>query len=456
MNVRYYFFVFILLSGLLSTLGFGQASTPAETDPLALNPATGCMEGIFSGDQPESDRRVPASAIIESLRSNPCLRLDYAIIQGDLDLRTLPINGVSASGNDLVGIKGAFVITHSIFEGDLLAGRTQNSPQVAFEGPAVFGDTRFSGIDLTGVQFNLDTHFENTTFTESARLDQVKFLQSASFNGATFENPVFMNRISVGNTLDFTQASFGSLVRGFGLKGHTVILTQANFATTTDFSSWNLINLEAFQTVFEKDGNFKNAIWNGSINFEQVTVNGNADFSDSVFGGQQVVFKGANFSKNAAFTRSKFFVQADFSNAHFQLNTILNSAEFYQQALFNRAKFDVFLRLVGTTFYQLADFSNASFAEIEMVDATFFTIPPNWQNVSIIGPIKMDGMKSYSIWQTENDDLNNSLKQESYYVFADPSQPTTDPTLQKLEMIQFTLFGILAGVALVLGIQLLK
>jgi len=445
-----------MLLSLASPVGFGQASTPAETDPLTLNPATGCMEGIFVSDQPEADRRVSSSAIIESLRSNPCLRLDHVIIQNDLDLRTLPVNGVSADGNDLIGIKGAFVITNSEFEGDLLAGQTQGGPQVAFEGPAVFSNTAFAGLDLTGVQFNLDTHFEDTIFTESARLDRINFLQNASFNGAHFQNPLFMNRISVGKTLDFTQATFDSLVRGFGLKGHTVNLTQASFSTTTDYSSWNLVNLEAFQTIFENGGDFKNGTWNGTINFEQAEFIGNANFSNSVFGGQQVVFKGAEFSKNADFTRSKFFVQADFSNTKFSLNTIFNSVEFYQQALFNRAKFEFLLRLIGTSFYQLADFSNVHFAELEMPDATFFTIPPNWQGVTIDGALNITGMKSYSVWQTDHEALNTALKEESYYVFAAPSQSTADPTLQKLEMIQFTLFGILAGVALVLGIQLLK
>ena len=403
----------VLFIGFVPAWGWAQATAPAATDPLDLNPATNCMEVQFEEQQPAETRTVSADAIVESLRGGHCLRLLHAVIQGDLDLRTLPVNGVNASGGNLITLE-AFVVIQSVFEGSLTAAATPDS-QVYFSGPVVFDGTRFSNLDLTEARFAQDVSFKDAVFGSSAKIDRVRVGGSASFVDARFEKPVFFSRVQVENTLDFSGASFSSLVRAFGLKAKHVDLEGSHFSTTTDLSSWQLETLNAQKAQFDKV-EFKNGQWRNSVNFDQAQFAGNADFSAVRFGNNYTTFQQAGFKKNATFAKARFLGPTTFDRVKFELSAIFHQAIFFGPVLFNKTTFQFLARLSEVRFLGWVDFGQAEFEEIDLKNSTFLAPAPNWEGASVNGPVTVDGLSSHTRWPQSPKTLQAALAKTDYFL----------------------------------------
>jgi|GEM_PF-5650317 len=410
---------------LLFSLGvpaWAQATTPAQTDPLTLNPASQCMEGRFSPDQPQEERQIPASAVIEALRGGHCLRLDYAVVQGNLDLSTLSVNGVDQGGEDLVHVVGAFVVTHSQIEGKLNAAKTRGGPRLRFEGPVVFDDSQLAGgADLSGAQFADEAHFDGTTFAQSVKFDRASFEKSVSFVKAQFPKPVLFTTLTVSDTLDFGGATFSSLVRAFGVRASRVVLNKTQFRSTTDLSSWVVNTLDAARVSFDNKVDFKGGVWGGTVDFTQARFGGNVDFSGGLFNAS-TSFAKASFEKNGTFTKTRFWGELDFSATVFQFSAMFNQAKFFDVVSFRDAHLDFLVRFIDAQFYAWVDFGASQFKQIEMQRALFLSaVAPNWRGATVEGPINASGLNSSARWRVEQGALKDALERSDYVV--GPQQP---------------------------------
>lgn len=398
----------------VGVLGVAQATAPVGTDPLLLNPATGCMEAQFSPEQSQSEREVSAAAILESLRGGSCLRLNHALIQGELDFRTLPVSSVDAYGEDLVVIKGPLVIRNSQLPDGLQAARVPGGPRVRFVGFVIFAGSTLGNTDLTETEFAKEARFDDVRFEQNAKFDRIVFERSVSFANAKFDKPIFFSRVQVTESVDFSGAVFSSLVRAFGLRAQRVDLRKARFYTTTDLSGWQVHALDAAGVQFDQAVNLKNGRWTGPVNFHQAKFLGNGDFSNTRFE-RMADFSGTQFEKNATFTKVRFFQTAEFTRANFLLSAIFHQTQFFGAALFAHVSFEFTARLTEAQFRGWADFSDATFHELNFENAGFYNpVGPVWQGATFNGKINLNGVVSASNWLVSKEQLKGNVNAGPY------------------------------------------
>ena len=435
--------------------GFTQATEPTATDPLDLNPATGCMEGLFAADLPNAERLVPSAAIIESLRGGNCIRLDNAVVRGDLDFTSLPVNGVGVNGENQISLPGAFVATNSVFEGSVNAAATPNV-SVRLPGPAVFNGTQFAALDFTGIHFVQDVYFTNSHFTEGVKFEDARFDGNAGFNGAVFDRIALLSGVEIKGDFDLSATTFRSAAQVFGGQSENLILQKASFAAPVDFSNWRANWLSAESSNFDDSFNMGNSSWRDGMSFYQARFGGNAGFHNNSISGQSANFSDADFEGDISFASSNFYTQADFSNTTFAANVILNDVEFYQKALFSGSKFEATASFNNAKFFDLADFEETSFNNLELKQTTFFHIAPEWNNSIINGTINLEGLRSYAPWKTDHERLASQLAATPYFIFAEAPDPRVDRLEQKLEMILLSSIGLAAGVLVLLALQFMQ
>ena len=423
-------------------LSFAQATTPAATDPLKLNPATGCMEARFSGQEPDAQRTVTATAILESLRSGHCLRVDSAIIQGDVDLRALPVNGVDSAGGDLVSINGAFVVTHSSFSGALIGSKDDAGLRVRFKGPVVFSGSTFGELDLSEAQLEQEALFDQTQLG-NVRFDRVQ-AHSINFRQARFDNPVFLTGMKVTDTLDLSGARFSSLLRAFGLTASRLLLDQANFETTTDFTGARVVDLSARGARFVQGVDFTRSAFQGMVDLEGVQCEGPAQFSESTFGGT-ASFRGAHFAGTADFAQTRFRSEVFFVGAVFEQTALFSHVAFQHSAHFTQAQFLAPSSFDQAQFLGWTDFRGTHFAALDLSKALFAnSVGPDWDGATFSTEANLDGISSVGTWRAEQGQFKGS------YEFL-PAQRRFAQTL-KLILLGATT----AGVAVMLLMRLLQ
>lgn len=426
----------------VAALGFAQATTPAATDPLKLNPATGCMEARFSGQEPDAQRTVTAVAILESLRSGHCLRVDSAIVQGDVDLRALPVNGVDASGGDLVSISGAFVVTHSLFNGALIGSKDDTGLRVRFKGPVVLSGSTFGELNLSEAQLEQEALFDQTQLG-NVRFDRVQ-AHSINFRQARFDNPVFFTGMKVSDTLDLSGARFSSLLRAFGLTASRLILDQANFETTTDFTGARVVDLSARGARFAQGVDFTRSAFQGTADLEGIQCEGPAEFSESTFAGVASL-RSAHFARTATFTQTRFRSEVFFVGAVFEQTALFSHVAFHDTAQFTEAQFLAPSSFDRVQFLGWTDFREAHFAALNMSMALFaHEVGPDWDGATFSTEANLQGVASVGTWRADQGQFKGS------YEFL-PAQRRFAETL-KLILLGATT----AGVAVMLLMKLLQ
>lgn len=431
-------------------LGFAQATAPPTTAPLDLNPATNCMEALFEATLPEAQRLVPAPAVVEALRGGHCLRLQHAVVQGDLDLRVLPINGVAASGATQITLKGAFVVIESRFEGKLTAAAVTGGPSLRFDGPAVFRGTRFGALDFSGARFSDAADFSEARFDDNVKFDRIQFERDATFAGAAFGKPVFLTGIRVRGTLDLSGTTFASLLRAFGIRADEISLDGARFSTTTDATGWQARVMSARGAEFNQAVDFTNGNWQQRARFGETTFSGNADFSGVRFGEMETDFQRSTFAKNATFAQARFPGPADFDAARFSLTASFHEAVFFDGALFHGAVFEALARFTKTRFLGWVDFRGVDFVDLDLEQAVFLSPAPNWDGAAIHGTVLADGLSSHTPWPLEQPPLREALGQGTYLLnHAEKTQ------LKRTQTVHLVLLGALgAGMALLAFLML--
>jgi uncharacterized protein YjbI with pentapeptide repeats len=375
----------ILMLGLIALFGLLQIATSQE-DPheeseaeavvvtLSINSNNNCMEGFFTADLTDAERTVDSEQILSALSMNHCVRISGAIIEGDINLNTLPVNGIDDQGEDLATISGALVIRDSQISGKINASKKRGGPRVYFEELVLFDGSSLGDFEANGAIFNRTARFEGTTFS-NVRMDRTQFRDGAIFSKATFQNPVFMTRVEVQGNLDFEGAQFTTITRMFSLSlDGSAILEGTMFGGATDLSGWSVSSMNARGAQFTRSARFVNAVWNGPADFSGSVFSNTTDFSNTIYRGQ-TTFRGARFDNNVRFFNSQFQSRADFSNVHFDTTSTFTGTRFDDEAIFSNATFVSDSVLDGSIFAGIADFSKAQFLSAASFSKTRFD---NW------------------------------------------------------------------------------
>ncbi|MEM7181563.1 MAG: pentapeptide repeat-containing protein [Spirochaetota bacterium] len=180
--------------------------------------------------------------------------------------------------------------------------------------------------------------FNNTTFTQYARFDNVTFTQEAWFNNTTFTQYArFENAI-------FTQEAW---------------FTNATFTRFAWFEN----------ATFTQEAWFENAIFTQYAWFDNTTFTQDAWFDNTTFT-QEARFENTTFKQVASFENATFAQGAKFDSVTFKESTSFKNATFTQEAWFN-----------NTTFTQDASFENATFKKDARFNNTIFTQVASFENV---------------------------------------------------------------------------
>lgn len=362
-----------------SAPAWGQAEPPAKTDPLELNPATGCMEVDFAPDLPAAERLVPAAAVLESLRGGHCVRIRGAVVQGDLDLTALPVNGVDAQGEPLITLPKAFVLNQTRLEGRLDAARQPQGPRVRFQGPWVLRESAVATVTLAGARFDRGMDLSGTAFAGELRLEGAQVGEELVGQGARFAEAVVLSNLKVEGVLQLQGARFAGPVRAFGLQAGEVVLDGAQFEGPADLAGWRGDSLSAAGTTFAGAANLGRGRWSGPVSW-----------------------RGASFQAHADLSEGLYAASVDFSGARFQGPA----------------------RWVGTRFLGWADFAGTAFEEVDFTRAVFLHAP-RWTEATFAGPLRLTEVQSAAPWSLSPEQLAHVADPERYDFL--PHRPSFDP-----------------------------
>jgi hypothetical protein len=221
--------------------------------------------GLSTGTLEE--RIIQASEVETIIRAGEPAEFDNCIIEGDLNLSALKIDG-------------PVHFNHTTFKGDAYFGSS------AFKGDAYFGSSEFKGDAYFGSsEFNGNADFLYSVFNGTAYFGYSFFKGYANFGASVFKGDA-----------DF----WGSAFKGYAYFGPSVFKGDADFRAS----------------VFIGDADFRASEFKGDADFRASEFKGDADFRASEFKGD-ADFGYSAFNKNASFIDSQFDAAASFNNASF-------------------------------------------------------------------------------------------------------------------------------------------
>ncbi|WP_299881375.1 pentapeptide repeat-containing protein [uncultured Cocleimonas sp.] len=254
-----------------------------------------------------------------------------------------------------VNVKGETNFSHTTFykDADFQSGSFETTAlfsQALFHKNALFtqrefkGDADFSaGVtvkdkalfdvnDIVGkVDFSEATFEDSFTFREvsvvgEAHFSNTKFNKDVDFQNGSFENSAIFSHSQFGGNADFTQREFkgdADFSSGIAIKGKALFDVN-NIAGKADFS----------EATFEDSFTFREVSVVGEAHFSNTKFNKDADFQNGSFE-NNAIFSHSQFGGNADFTQREFKGDADFSSgitikgkALFDVNNIAGKADF--------------------------------------------------------------------------------------------------------------------------------
>ncbi|HOZ31148.1 MAG TPA: pentapeptide repeat-containing protein [Bacteroidales bacterium] len=263
-------------------------------------------------DSDTSVNNIPAKEIIKEINSGKDIYVENAVIEGDIDFRTLEnpskenmnikccyleqslcfINCtftgkiiMSGAGNEQDFIKTCFVrglsLKNCIFKSEIIASNCE------FRGVTDFSNSIFeSKVDFVGAYFaNKEVFFTDASFNGETHFSNSKFNGNVNFYKASFSsNSYFQNLIVDGNVLfancifasytDFSSASFRGITNfNYANFRETVIMNYVSFFSRVDF----------IQTVFAKKNEIKNCEFHSVCRFSETEFSGQTCFENNIF-----------------------------------------------------------------------------------------------------------------------------------------------------------------------------
>lgn len=207
-------------------------------------------------------------------------------------------------------------------------------PHMNFNDREFSDDISFAGRTLFGATFR------NAVFSKTADFEGVEFIGITDFTKAKFKSE---QRLPTGVAC-FTGSSFRSLAK----------FDEVQFPYTTKFDGVSWHGLACFNEAKFKPENENASPVFASVDFGQSRFQGNADFSDAVFG-VAVECRNATFEGAAEFDKAEFRLPVLFSQTRFNGAVSFWSASFSQPPSF-----------FGSQFHDDLDFGMIDWSNAEM------------------------------------------------------------------------------------------
>ncbi|MDD3860366.1 MAG: hypothetical protein PHW83_09230 [Bacteroidales bacterium] len=291
---------------------------------------TGLLSCASSVNDNAYGQNVSVKKILKEINSGNDIYIEDAIIEGDIDFRTL--DNISKENKNLkccyinqslcfvnctftgkiimsgAGIEEDFIKTcfikgvtfkNCIFKSDITASNCE------FRGLTDFSNSIFeSKSDFVGVYFaNKEVFFTECSFNEDANFSNSKFNGNVSFFKTVFTKySYFQNMIIEGNAIfancifasytDFSSAVFRGISNfNYVAFREKVILNYVNFYGRVDF----------IQTVFAKTNEIKNCEFHSLCRFSETDFSGHTEIENNVFVSQMPELKNLKQSEDSEF-----------------------------------------------------------------------------------------------------------------------------------------------------------
>jgi hypothetical protein len=201
--------------------------------------------------------RIPADEVLKAITEGKNIDIQYAIIDGDLDINAIAERLDKDEKGRLI-IKGSMVVYHS-----------------KINGMASFSGTIFNGIiDFIGATFNDKAYFHEaifndkadfigTTFSGMANFWEATFSGLASFWGTTFNSLASFWETTFCGLANFREATFSNKADFFEATfSDKVYFGRATFCDKADFAAVNMVYPCDFSDVRFRKNTVLKGLWN--------------------------------------------------------------------------------------------------------------------------------------------------------------------------------------------------
>lgn len=221
-------------------------------------------------------------------------------------------------------------------------------PQIALGPDSSFAGTSFSkGCSFAKTQFQGTVHFEGTSFEGDARFDKANFTGSAGFVGSKFLARASFDAAHFPQGVDFQDTRFDGLV---------------SFASTyfdVSVSFWRVVFGAPDATPEGGSGaDFRGAVFDTDPAFEEVEVNGRANYSNATFK-SGADFLHADLRGGALFYEARFEGTTDFEDITAGASLEFEGAQFLGPVVFDECDIDS-ASFPGVDFAEHVSFSMAT------------------------------------------------------------------------------------------------
>ncbi len=226
----------------------------------------------------EGRKEIFASEVLENITKGEPVKIDDAVIVGELDLSKIEL-----AVREIDGVERKVVESRISFINTIFNER------------ADFGNTIFNeDVEFYEVQFNKEPDFSQAYFNGKADFRMAQFNRGSRFDGAKFNKEALFWHSNFSRRADFSWARFNGKADFYGTNFSEATFDESHFYKIADFR----------ETWFEGDANFNR------VQFDEEALFFNARFKGKIY------FNGARFDE-VFFTTTKFDNTVYFPGADF-------------------------------------------------------------------------------------------------------------------------------------------
>lgn len=254
--------------------------------------------------QQKTKYALPAGRLVAAARVGKNIDVSNAVIMGRFNLRS-------------ENVTGEVLIRGSTIQGDVDCSNAHFGKLVAFDGTTFVGTARF-----VSIRVDSDALFRGAVFKAEASFDRARIGSSAFFDQAAFHGLAHFHSAQMGSQALFDKAVFEKQAIFDGMEvrdgaGFQNARFEQKDSETTSYSQEpcqgkpaNASPVTFLGARLGGGASFRHSFFAGSVAFDQIRVDGTADFFGARFEGQarftHAVFAEANF-RHSFFRGDAFF-----------------------------------------------------------------------------------------------------------------------------------------------------
>jgi len=211
---------------------------------------------------------VPADDILNAIAEGRGIDVEYAVIDGDLDIMSVADQLEENEDGDWIVKEDVRIADSEIRDG-------LDFSLVAFAGRVVFPSSVFNAqVAFSSVTFNAEANFSSAVFNAEVNFSSVTFAQKGSFSSATFNGPALFLSTIFNKAAIFSSSTFNELANFYGtlFEDHvsfllasfskSVFFWEVSFNPATDFKGAVLNQPASFMDVSFREKTVFVGLWN--------------------------------------------------------------------------------------------------------------------------------------------------------------------------------------------------